>query len=151
MADIILTEEQLGTIINLIRTSKKFLNENNEKKYDIGDLKRAFDAGQEWVWSDVEQTETSPKYDSFDEWFNQTLMEQTEPSDQSKQKLYIIATIAYKMWESMGDDENLEEWMTSKILQIEQSLVSVVKSYMHDEYDDKGMGKLDNDELIIGN
>jgi hypothetical protein len=54
----------------------------------------------------------------------------------------------------MDDEDELEDWMVSKVAQTEQSVIAVVKSFMYDEFvDDKqmdGMGKLDFDDLIIG-
>ena len=70
----------------------------------------------------------------------------------AKQQLYTIAILAQKMWESMEDGEQLEDWMESKIAQCEQSISSVVKAYMYDEVDDamKGMGGLNFDDIVIG-
>ena len=70
----------------------------------------------------------------------------------AKQQLFIIATLAYKMWEEMGEDEELEDWMETKIAQAEQSITSVVKAYMYNEITDdmKGMEKLNYNELVIG-
>jgi hypothetical protein len=70
----------------------------------------------------------------------------------AKQQLFIIATLAYKMWEEMGDDEELDDWMETKIAQSEQSITSVVKAYMYGEITDdmKGMEKLNYNELVIG-
>lgn len=74
----------------------------------------------------------------------------------AKQQLFIIATLAHKMWESMDENEQLEDWMESKIAQAEQSIISVVKNYMYHEFADDepnvpgGMEKLNFDELIIG-
>jgi len=73
----------------------------------------------------------------------------------AKQQLYVIATLAMKMWESMEEGEQLEDWMESKIAQTEQSVIAVVKSYMYDEFVDNsenqgGMNKLNFDELVIG-
>ena len=73
----------------------------------------------------------------------------------AKQQLFTIATLAYKMWEMMEDGEKIDDWMESKIAQAEQSITSVVKSYLYDEFttDDSkisGMGKLDYDDLVIG-
>jgi len=79
-----------------------------------------------------------------------------EGSYMAKQQLFIIAKMAQAMWEKMEEDENeqLDDWMESKIAQAEQSITSVVKSYMYDELkDDKeigGMNKLGFDDLIIG-
>jgi hypothetical protein len=77
-----------------------------------------------------------------------------EGSYMAKQQLFTIATLAYKMWESMEDGETLEDWQESKIAQAEQSITSVVKSFMYDEFTSKesndGMGKLNFDDLIIG-
>jgi len=70
----------------------------------------------------------------------------------SKQQLFLIATMAYKMWENLPDDEQLDDWMESKIAQCEQSISSVVKAYLYDEVDDamKGMGGLNFDDIVIG-
>lgn len=54
----------------------------------------------------------------------------------AKQQLFTIATAAYKMWETMQDGEELEDWMSSKIAQAEQSVVSAFKAYMYDEFED---------------
>jgi len=81
----------------------------------------------------------------------------------AKQQLFTIATLAYKMWEELEEKENngeeilLEDWMESKIAQSEQSIISVVKTFMYNEKveDDKapadGMNKLGYDDLVIGN
>jgi uncharacterized membrane-anchored protein YjiN (DUF445 family) len=70
----------------------------------------------------------------------------------AKQQLFIIATLAYKMWQEMSEDEELDDWMETKIAQAEQSITSVVKAYMYDEITDdmKGMEKLNYNELVIG-
>jgi len=74
-----------------------------------------------------------------------------------KKQLFTIATLAYKMWESMDDNETLEDWEESKIAQCEQSIIAVVKNYMYDEFVDDsdikdvgGMDKLSYDDLVIG-
>jgi hypothetical protein len=83
-----------------------------------------------------------------------TLKESDKGSSMTKQQLFTIATLAHKMWESMEDDEEIEDWMVSKVAQAEQSIITVVKSYMYNEFVDEkqtdGMGKLNFDELIIG-
>ena len=75
----------------------------------------------------------------------------------AKKQLFTIATLAYKMWESMDDNEQLEDWEESKIAQCEQSIIAVVKNYMYDEFVDDseikdvgGMDKLSYDDLVIG-
>ena len=70
----------------------------------------------------------------------------------AKQQLFTIATLAMKMWEIIGDDEELDDWMESKIAQSEQSVISVVKAYMYDETVDdlKGMDTMNYNELVIG-
>ena len=72
----------------------------------------------------------------------------------AKQQLYIISTLAHKMWEQLEDGEQLEDWMESKIAQSEESITSVVKAFMYDEVVDEkdvdGMGKLDYSDIIIG-
>jgi len=77
----------------------------------------------------------------------------SEPNYMVKQQLFTIATLAYKMWEMLEEeDKKLEDWMTSKIAQSESSVVSVVKSFMYDEVSDdmKGMDKMNFDDLVIG-
>ena len=59
--------------------------------------------------------------------------EHKEGSFMSKQQLYVIATLAMAMWENMEEGEQLEDWMESKIAQCEQSIISVVKTFMYDE------------------
>ena len=75
----------------------------------------------------------------------------------SRQHLFTISKLAEKMWEKMEENESetLDDWMESKIAQAEQSITSVVKAYMYDEFKDDsqsndGMGKLNYDEIIIG-
>jgi hypothetical protein len=74
----------------------------------------------------------------------------------ARQQMYIIAKLAEKMWEKMEEegDVQLDDWMESKIAQAEQSITSVVQSFMYDEFTSKesndGMGKLNFDDLIIG-
>jgi len=76
-----------------------------------------------------------------------------EGSYMSKQQLFTIATLAYSMWEKMGDDEQLEDWMESKIAQAEQSVVSVVKTFMYKEVTDSGPDGtkgINVDDIVIG-
>jgi hypothetical protein len=76
-----------------------------------------------------------------------------EGSYMAKQQLFTIATLAHAMWEKMEQGEQLEDWMETKLAQAEQSVVTVVKSYMYDEFESKdseGMGKLNYDEIVIG-
>lgn len=80
--------------------------------------------------------------------------EHKEGSYMAKQQLYVIATLAMAMWENMEEGEQLEDWMESKIAQCEQSIVSVVKTFMYDEFTDEndvgGMNKLDFKDIVIG-
>jgi hypothetical protein len=72
-------------------------------------------------------------------------------SEMAKQQLFIIATMAYKMWEQLENDEQLEDWMISKIAQCEQSVSSVVKAYLYDEFvENKETNNINFDELVIG-
>ena len=71
----------------------------------------------------------------------------------AKQQLFTIATLAYSMWENMEDGEQLEDWMESKIAQAEQSVVSVVKTYMYKDVTTKevdGTKGIDLDDSVIG-
>lgn len=80
--------------------------------------------------------------------------ESREGSYMSKQQLFTIAVLAYKMWEEMDENEQLEDWMETKIAQSEQSISSVVKSFLYDEMTDNNSNnpdKLDLGDLIIGN
>jgi hypothetical protein len=80
--------------------------------------------------------------------------ENEEGSYMAKQQLYVISTLAMAMWENMEEGEQLEDWMESKIAQCEQSVISVVKTFMYDELDNEdglgGMGKLNFKDLVIG-
>jgi len=80
------------------------------------------------------------------------IKEDKEGSYMAKQQLFTIATLAYKMWEQMPEEEQLEDWMETKIAQCEQSVISVVKSYLYDEVKDdiKGMDTLNYNDIIIG-
>ena len=80
------------------------------------------------------------------------LNEDSDGSYMAKQQLFVIATMAYKMWEMLDDNAQLEDWMESKIAQCEQSVSSVVKAYLYDEFDAelKGMETLSYDDLVIG-
>jgi hypothetical protein len=71
----------------------------------------------------------------------------------AKQQLFTSATMAQKMWEQLEEGEQLDDWMETKIAQADQSITSVVKAYFYDEItdDQKGMGTLDYDDLVIGN
>ena len=81
----------------------------------------------------------------------QTLQENHEGgSYMAKQQLFTIATLAYKMWEMMEDNEQLDDWMESKIAQAEQSVTSVVKSFMYNEVEDGMINGIDLDNLVIG-
>lgn len=79
--------------------------------------------------------------------------ESEDGSYMAKQQLFTIATMAYKMWQSLEEGEQLDDWMESKIAQADQGITSVVKAYFYDEITDsqKGMGMLDYDDLVIGN
>jgi len=70
----------------------------------------------------------------------------------TKQQLFTIATLAYKMWEELSDDDQLEDWMTSKIAQTEQSVIAVTKAYFYDEIEQNvdGMRTLNPGDIIIG-
>ena len=76
----------------------------------------------------------------------------SDGSYMAKQQLFTMATLCYKMWELMEDGEELEDWMETKIAQSEQSIISVVKSYLYDEAEErmKKNGEIDLDGLIIG-
>jgi len=76
----------------------------------------------------------------------------SEGSYMAKQQLFTIGTLALQMWELLEDEEELEDWMESKIAQAEQSIVSVVKAYMYDEIVDdmKGMETLNYNDIVIG-
>ena len=51
----------------------------------------------------------------------------------------------------MEDGEELEDWMETKIAQSEMGIVSAVKAYMYEEFEEgQEPDTLDYDELIIG-
>ena len=78
--------------------------------------------------------------------------ESKDGSYMAKQQLFTIATMAHKMWEALEEGEQIDDWMESKIAQADQSVTSVVKAYFYDEItdDQKGMGMLNYDQLVIG-
>ncbi len=78
--------------------------------------------------------------------------ENKESHSMAKKQLFTIATLANKMWESMDDNEELEDWQESKIAQSEQSIIAVVKSFMYDEIVDKpkGLEGINLDDIVIG-
>ena len=76
--------------------------------------------------------------------------EHKEGSYMAKQQLFTIATLAYKMWEMMEENEQLDDWMESKIAQAEQSVTAVVKSFMYGEVEDNLNHNVDLDNLVIG-
>jgi cell division protein ZapA (FtsZ GTPase activity inhibitor) len=82
----------------------------------------------------------------------EVVKEGKEGSYMAKQQLFIIATLAYEMWQNMEEGTQLEDWMESKIAQSEQSITAVVKSFMYGEIEDemKGMSQLNFDEMVIG-
>ena len=82
----------------------------------------------------------------------EVVKEEKEGSYMAKQQLFIIATLAYEMWQNMEEGTQLEDWMESKIAQSEQSITAVVKSFMYGEIEDemKGMSQLNFDEMVIG-
>jgi hypothetical protein len=45
------------------------------------------------------------------------------------------------MWEAMEENEELEDWMNSKIAQAEQSVTSAFKSYMYEKVDPRHEGE----------
>ena len=78
--------------------------------------------------------------------------ESKDGSYMAKQQLFIIATLAYEMWQNLEEGTQLDDWMESKIAQSEQSITAVVKSFMYGEIEDemKGMSQLNFDEMVIG-
>ena len=82
----------------------------------------------------------------------ETINEDKDGNYMAKQQLFTIGTLALQMWEILEEDEQLDDWMESKIAQAEQSIVSVVKTYMYDEVVDdmKGMETLNYNDIVIG-
>jgi tRNA U34 5-carboxymethylaminomethyl modifying GTPase MnmE/TrmE len=81
-----------------------------------------------------------------------SIKEDKDGNYMAKQQLFALGTLALQMWEIMEDDEQLDDWMESKIAQAEQSITSVVKAYMYDEVVDdmKGMETLNYSDIVIG-
>jgi len=79
-----------------------------------------------------------------------TNLKEDKGSYMAKQQLFTIATLAYKMWEQMEDGEQLDDWMESKVAQVDQNITSVVKAYFYDEVEDN-MKDINLDDLVIGN
>jgi hypothetical protein len=55
-----------------------------------------------------------------------TLNESHNGSSMTKQQLFTIATLSHKMWEMMDEEDEIEDWMVSKVAQAEQSIIAVV-------------------------
>jgi hypothetical protein len=79
-----------------------------------------------------------------------TNLKEDKGSYMAKQQLFTIATLAYKMWEQMEDGEQLDDWMESKVAQVDQNITSVVKAYFYDEVENS-MKDINFDDLVIGN
>lgn len=82
----------------------------------------------------------------------QEVKEGSDGNYMTKQQLFSIATLAYKMWEMLEEGEEIEDWMESKIAQCDSSITSVVKAFMYDDVTDKNKSNntLNMDDLIIG-
>lgn len=61
----------------------------------------------------------------------------TEDKDKDKgsvkDKLFIISTLAHEMFESLENEDEMEDWIKSKISQCEQDIINVIESYFHNE------------------
>lgn len=77
-------------------------------------------------------------------------LQENKGSYMAKQQLFTIATLAWKMWEQLEDGEQLDDWMESKIAQVDQNITSVVKAHFYDEIDDN-LKDMNLDDLVIGN
>ena len=74
----------------------------------------------------------------------EVVKEEKEGSYMAKQQLFIIATLAYEMWQNLEEGTQLEDWMESKIAQSEQSITSVVKAFFYDEIENETSGGMEN-------
>ena len=132
-----LTNQQTGEVV-----AKGLLSEKIKltTKYWLSDLNKKATAEKEAVESLKE--ELIKKHGTEDK----------DGNYMAKQQLFTIGTLALQMWEILEDDEQLDDWMESKIAQAEQSIVSVVKAYMYDEVVDdmKGMETLNYNDIVIG-
>ena len=68
-----------------------------------------------------------------------TINEGHYDSYMAKSQLYNIATKAQSMYDRLEKDEQLEDWMESKIAQMAVNIDSVVNSFNHDEFEEKTM------------
>lgn len=82
----------------------------------------------------------------------QEVKEGSDGNYMTKQQLFSIATLAYKMWEMLEEGQEVEDWMESKIAQCDASITSVVKAFLYDDITDKNKSNntLNMDDLIIG-
>ena len=69
-----------------------------------------------------------------------------------KQQLFTIATISKKLFESIEDDQPVEDWVKSKVAVADELISTVAKKVMYNELnnDIKGFDTLNYDDLIIG-
>jgi hypothetical protein len=82
----------------------------------------------------------------------QKLVESKGKKNLTKQQLFTIATLAQKMWETMEDDADVEDWMERKITQAEIMMVDVVKAYMYEDTEDNmsTTSGIDFSDIVIG-
>ncbi|MBT7452228.1 MAG: hypothetical protein HN793_15425 [Rhodospirillaceae bacterium] len=57
----------------------------------------------------------------------------------AKSQLFNIASKAQSMYDRLEKDEQLDDWMESKIAQMADNIDSVVNSFTHDEFEEKTM------------
>jgi len=70
---------------------------------------------------------------------------------ETKDKLYVIATMAYNLWKTMDDNTEVESWVRTKVDDIEMNMRAVVRGHnSDDETDSIGIASVNTDDLIIG-
>jgi len=68
-----------------------------------------------------------------------------------KQHLFVIKTIAEKLYDIIDDNQEVEDWVHSKIAIADETLSSVAKNILYgDKEGIKGMDNLDYNDLVIG-
>lgn len=86
---------------------------------------------------------------------SKNLAEDTQYEDNKmlKQQLFTIAKVSEKLYELIDNDQQVEDWVKSKVAVADHIISSVAKNIMYGEAQEKvnSLDKLNFDDLIIGN
>ena len=104
----------------------------------VGDVMRTtqFDSGADWAKTNTAFSKLlDDGYDASEDIDHED--KSHKGSYMAKQQLYNIAKKAQSVYDRLESDENLEDWMESKIAQMADSIDSVSNSFDYDEHESK--------------